>query len=144
MNKHKMIIPIKKLHPDAKIPSRGSEYAAGFDMYALDNHELLPGEVAMIRTGIALEIPEGKVLLLWDRSGMGSKGIHRFAGVIDSDYRGEIKVVLCNHRNELFTISKGDRIIQGIIQDYTKADFIEVEELKESRRGAGAFGSSGK
>lgn len=137
-------IKIKKLNSDAKIPIYGNEHAAGFDLYASETKELLPGEHAMIATGIALEIPEGKCMFIWDRSGMGSKGIHRFAGVIDSDYRGEIKVILCNHTKNNFIINKGDRIAQAVIQDYYSAEFIEVDQLSESQRGEKGFGSTGQ
>ena len=141
---HTIPVKIKKLHPDAQIPQYGSDNAAGFDLYACGNYDLQPGEYAMIATGIALEFPEGKVLFIWDRSGLGSKGIHRFAGVVDSDYRGEIKVVLCNHTKNTFTINKGDRIAQAVIQDYYRAEFQEVEQLTESQRGEKGFGSTGK
>lgn len=137
-------IKIKKLHPDAKIPVFGSYNAAGFDIYSIEDYELQPGEVHAISTGIAFEIPEGKVLLIWDRSGLGFKGVHRFSGVIDSDYRGELKIVLCNHSKLSYKINKGDRICQGIIQDYYKPEFIEVNELSETKRGDGRFGSTGK
>jgi dUTP pyrophosphatase len=143
MEVKKISVKVKKLHPDAKIPTSGSEHAAGFDLYSCEECTLAPGEFKKISTGIAVEIPGGKVLLLWDRSGMGSKGIHRFAGVIDSDYRGEIKVVLCNHTQELFHINTGDRIVQGVIQDYYKAEFQEVIELSSTERGEKGFGSSG-
>lgn len=137
-------VRVKKLNPDAKIPTHGSFHAAGFDIYSCEDYELQPGEVHMFSTGLAYEIPEGKVFFLWDRSGMGAKGIHRFSGVIDSDYRGEVKVVLFNARKDAFKISKGDRLCQGLIQDYYKPEFIEADELSDSSRGAGGFGSTGK
>lgn len=137
-------VKIKKLHPDAKLPFYGTEHAAGFDLYSIIDYELKLGETKAISTGIAIEIPEGKVCLIWDRSGLGSKGIHRFAGVIDSDYRGEIKIVLHNHTNQSFEIKKGDRIAQAIIQDYYKADFIETDNLSETQRSDKGFGSSGR
>lgn len=140
----KLKIKIKKLHPEAKIPIYGTENAAGFDLYSVEDYEFQPGEVHAIATGIALEIPEGKACFIWDRSGMGFKGMHRFAGLLDSDYRGEYKIVLCNHSKNIFRINKGDRIAQGVIQDYYKADFEEVSELGETERGDGGFGSTGK
>ena len=139
----KLSVKIIKLHPDAKIPKYGSEFAAAFDLYSVEECELNPGETKAIQTGIAIEIPEGKVCLIWDRSGLGSKGIHRFAGVIDSDYRGEYKIVLHNHNKEIFKIEKGDRIAQAIIQDYYKVEFEEVSELSFTSRGDGSFGSTG-
>ena len=136
-------IKIKRLYPDAKIPTISTEYAAGFDLYSVEDYTLQPGEIHAISTGIAIQIPEGKVILFWDRSGMGFKGIHRFGGVIDSDYRGEYKIILCNHTREPFQINKGDRICQAIIQDYYTPEFQEVNELDDSQRGEGRFGSTG-
>lgn len=137
-------VKVKKLHIDTKIPIFGSYNAAGFDIYSVEDYELMPGETHAIATGLAFEIPEGKVLLIWDRSGMGFKGIHRFSGVIDSDYRGELKIVLCNHSKVPYKIVKGDRICQGVIQDYYKPVFEEVSELAETSRGGSGFGSTGK
>ncbi|MBS3079025.1 dUTP diphosphatase [Candidatus Pacearchaeota archaeon] len=139
-----MPVKIKKLHADAKIPLVGSEHAAGFDLYSCEDYELQVGETHAVATGIAIEVPVGKVLFIWDRSGMGFKGIHRFAGVIDSDYRGELKIVLCNHSKNPYKIIKGDRIAQGVIQDYYIPEFEEVEELSSTDRGIGGFGSTGK
>jgi deoxyuridine 5'-triphosphate nucleotidohydrolase len=135
---------VKKLHADAKIPTHGSEHAAGFDLYSIEDYEFQPGETHAIATGIALEIPEGKACFIWDRSGMGFRGIHRFAGLLDSDYRGEYKIVLFNSTKNAFKINKGDRIAQGVIQDYYKPVFEEVDELSETSRGEGRFGSTGK
>ena len=139
----KISVKVKKLHPEAKIPSYGTDFSAGFDLYSVDDYELKPGETKAIGTGIVLEIPEGKGLFIWDRSGLGSKGIHRFAGLLDSDYRGECKIVLHNHTNQQFLIEKGMRIAQAVIQDYHKAEFREVHELSDTKRGAGGFGSTG-
>jgi len=139
----KIEVMVKRLHPDAKVPSLGTEHAAGFDLYSVEDIELQPGERAAVGTGISIQIPEGMVTLFWDRSGMGFKGVHRFAGVIDSDYRGELKVILFNSTRESFKINKGDRICQAIIQDYYTPDFKEVEDLDNSVRGDGGFGSTG-
>lgn len=145
---HKMInnleIRIKKLNPDAKIPTSSNEHAAGFDIYSCEDYELKPGETYAVKTGISMEIPSGKVCLIWDRSGMGFKGIHRFAGVIDSDYRGEFKIILFNSTKQSYSIKKHDRIAQGIIQDYYKPEFIEVEELEDSERGHNWNSSTGR
>ena len=140
---NKIPIKVKKLHPDAKIPIYGTEYAAGFDLYSIEDCELNPGETKLIRTGIAVELPEGKCLQIWDRSGFGAKGIHRFSGLGDSDYRNEYRVVLWNSTNQVFKISKGDRIAQAIIADYYKAEFEEVSELSETKRGDGCKSSTG-
>ena len=139
----KIEVGIKKLHPDAKVPCLGTEHAAGFDLYSVENVELGAGERAAVGTGISIQVPEGMVTLFWDRSGMGFKGVHRFAGVIDSDYRGELKVILFNSTKETFKINKGDRICQAIIQDYYTPVFKEVEELDDSVRGESGFGSTG-
>lgn len=136
-------IKIKKLCSEAKIPTGGSENSAGFDIYSVEEYELQPGETHTFKTGISLEIPEGKACFIWDRSGIGSKGIHRFAGLIDSDYRGEIKIVLFNSTKFPFKINKYDRIAQGVIQDYYKVNFVETYELSETERGEKGFGSTG-
>ena len=135
---------IKLLHPDAKVPTYNDEYAAGCDIYSIEDYEFQPGETHKIGTGIAIEIQSGKVLLLWDRSGMGSKGIPRYAGVIDSNYRGEIKVVLHNSTDKPYKVSKGDKIVQGICQDYYRVMWEVATELSDTVRGDSGFGSSGK
>ena len=140
----KISVKIKKLHSEAKIPSVGTEHSAGFDLYSIEDYEFSPGETHAIQTGIAIEVPVGKVLFIWDRSGMGFNGMHRFAGVIDSDYRGELKIVLFNSTKNIFKICKGDRVCQGVIQDYYTPDFEEVQGLSDTSRGAGGFGSTGK
>jgi len=137
-------VKIKRLHPDAKIPVYGTEHAAGFDIYSIEDYELQPGETHAIRTGIALEIPKGKCLQIWDRSGMGVKAIHRFAGLGDSDYRNEYRIVLFNSTKNIYKILKGDKITQAIIVDYYKAEFEEVNELSDTKRGDGLQHSTGK
>lgn len=135
---------IKLLHVDAKVPTYGDEDAAGCDLYSVEDHEFQPGETYKVSTGIAIEIPRGKVFLLWDRSGMGSKGMEKLAGVIDSNYRGEIKAVLHNTTDQPYKISKGDKIVQGICQDYYRVLWELSEDLSETSRGSGGFGSTGK
>jgi len=137
-------IKIKKLHPNAKIPTLGTEHAAGFDIYSIEDVIILPNKTKAISSGISMEIPKGKCCVIWDRSGMGFKGIHRFAGLIDSDYRGEFKIVLHNHTEKSYEIKKGDRIAQALIQDYYKPIFQEVSELSESIRNEKRFGSTGR
>ncbi|MFH1787486.1 MAG: dUTP diphosphatase [archaeon] len=143
MTIRKIKVKVKKLHPDAKVPVLGTEYSAGFDIHSVEEKTLQPGERHAFGTGISIEVPDGYVTLFWDRSGMGFKGIHRFAGVIDSDYRGELKIILFNSTKEPFTIEKGDRIVQAIIQEYFTPDFELSEDLEDSQRGAGGFGSTG-
>lgn len=135
---------VKKLSADATLPTKANAGDAGIDIYTNESYTLQPGERHMFTTGIACSIPDGYVALLWDRSGLGSKGIHRFAGVVDSGYRGEWKVILWNSTNEPFEIKAGDKIIQCIIQTFEPADITEVTELNETQRGAGGFGSSGR
>lgn len=140
----KIPIKIKLLHPDAKMPIYGSEGAAGFDIYAIEENVLLPGKQTVVNTGIAMEIPEGYCLQFWDRGGMGAKGIHHFAGLIDSDYRGEFKVVLFNSTNQPYAIEKGDRIIQAVIVPIKQGNFELVDGLSDTKRGDGRFHSTGK
>ncbi len=139
-----MKLRIKKLRVDAEIPKYHSKGAAAFDLHSAENYSLGPGETHIYKTGIAMEIPQGYAGFIWDRSGMGSKGIHRFAGVVDSDYRGEIGVVLFNSTNFEKEISKGDKIAQMVIQKHEQMEIQEVEELTPTERGEKGFGSTGK
>jgi len=137
-------IKIKKLHPDAKIPTLGTENSAGFDFYSIEDKIFFPHETYPIKTGIAIQTPIGKVLHIWDRSGMGMKGLSIHGGVIDSDYRGEIKAILQNHTTQQIEIKKGDRICQGIFMDYYTPEFEEVETLEDSERGKNWNSSTGR
>ena len=146
------IINIKKTDENAKIPTYGSEFAAGADLYAVIHNEenkveILPGETAFVDTGIAMEIPEGYVGLIYARSGLACKqGLApaNKVGVIDSDYRGNIMVALYNQSNEVRTVSEGDRIAQIIIQPVEQFGFNVKENLSDTVRGNGGFGGSGK
>ena len=146
------IINIKKTDENAKIPTYGSVYAAGADLYAVIHNEenkvvILPGETAFIDTGIVMEIPNGYVGLVYARSGLSCKqGLApaNKVGVIDSDYRGNIMVALYNQSNEVRTVSEGDRIAQIIIQPVEQFGFKVKENLSDTIRGNGGFGSSGK
>ena len=144
-----MNIAIKKLDKNAKIPAYGSEYAAGADLYACLNEEVtIPaGETAVIPTGIALELPVGYAGLIYARSGLATKqGLApaNKVGVVDCDYRGEVKVALHNHSKEARTVAPGNRIAQLVITPYITAVFEEKDELSSTERGAGGFGSTGK
>jgi len=139
-----MKVKIKLLHQDAKIPKYASEEAAGFDIYAIEDRIINPNKVAILPTGISLELEKGFCLQFWDRGGMGVKGIHHFAGLTDSDYRGELKVIVFNSTLDPYKIEKGDRIIQGVILPVISAEFEEVESLSETKRGEGRFHSTGK
>lgn len=142
-------IRVKKVHPNAKIPTYGSVEAAGADLYAcLDTAvEIQPGEVFWVPTGIALEVPKGCAGLIYARSSLGAKrGLApaNKVGVVDSDYRGEVKVVLLNHSNQPQTLEPGERVAQLIITPVLTPAYEEVEELSDTSRGAGGFGSTGK
>lgn len=143
-----MKVNIKKLKEEAIVPTYGSAYAAGADLYSCDEETSInPHETKLIHTGIALEIPEGYVGLIYARSGLASKrhlAPANKVGVIDADYRGEVMVALHNHSNELQKVAKNERIAQLVIAPFLKADFNEVNELSMTERGAGGFGSTGR
>ncbi len=144
-----MEVGIKKLRDKARTPVYGSTYAAGADLYAcLDEDEIIPaGGTAVIPTGIALELPVGCAGLIYARSGLATKqGLApaNKVGVVDCDYRGEVKVALHNHSAEERTVSCGDRIAQLVITPYITAVFNEKDELSSTVRGEGGFGSTGR
>ncbi|MBE7012278.1 MAG: dUTP diphosphatase [Ruminococcaceae bacterium] len=144
----KFNINIKKLDERAVIPTYGSEYAAGADLYACIGEEVTinPGETVLIHTGIAMELPLGTVGLIYARSGLASKkdlAPANKVGVVDCDYRGEVMVALHNHGLVPRTIEHGERIAQMVIAPYYTAEFFEVSELSETVRGEGGFGSTG-
>ena len=143
-----MKVNIKKLNDKAVIPTYGSEYAAGADLYACVEGEvkIAPHETQVIPTGIALELPVGYAGLIYARSGIATKkGLApaNKVGVVDCDYRGEVKVALHNHSEVAQSICAGERIAQLVITPYITAQFIEAEELSSTVRGAGGFGSTG-
>jgi len=144
-----MEINIKKMNENAVIPTYGSELSAGCDLYsAIDkNIEIKPGETKLITTGIGMEIPGGYVGLVYARSGIATKqGLApaNKVGVIDSDYRGEIMVALHNYSNTPQQIEPNERIAQLVIAPYIAAVFEETENLEETDRGSGGFGSTGR
>lgn len=138
-----------RLNKNAVTPSYGSAAAAGADLYACTDGETItfqPGETKLIHTGIAMQIPDGLVGLIYARSGIATKrGLApaNKVGVIDSDYRGEIMVSLHNHSNDVQQISDGERVAQLVIAPFVTADFEEAETLDDTGRGAGGFGSTG-
>ena len=141
-------VSVKLLDPRAKLPAYGSADAAGADLYALTDGPvtLAPGETALIHTGLALAIPQGYVGLVYARSGLATKqGLApaNKVGVIDADYRGELMVALHNHSGEPRVVESGDRIAQLVIAPYLTAQFVPQEELEDTQRGAGGFGSTG-
>ncbi len=139
----KINIKLKKLHPEAKIPFYATDGSAGCDFYSVENLSIEPGETKKIRTGIGVEIPSGYYLKMEGRSGFSAKGIIKAGGVIDSDYRGEVHILLHNSTKASYKIEKGDRIAQGILMPILKADFEEVSELSDTERGEGGFQSTG-
>ena len=142
-------VKFTKLDKSASAPVYGTPFAAGADLHALldENITIAPGETYFVHTGLATEIPEGLVGLIYARSGLACKrGLApaNCVGVIDSDYRGEIMVALHNYSNNPQTIEPGERVAQLVIAPYIAADFVEVETLDETDRGAGGFGSTGR
>lgn len=144
---NKIQVKLKKIHQDAVIPMYATKGSAGFDLYSTDLYELKPDETVLINTGLSIEIPVGYELQIRTRSSMAYKYgviVLNSPGTIDSDYRGEIKVILKNISNHTYIICKGDRVAQGIIKEIIQASFIEVKELDTTDRGEGGFGSTGK
>lgn len=140
-------IKFRKLSSNAKIPGYQSEQAAGFDFCASEDCRLEKGQVTLIPTGLSCEIPEGFELQVRARSGLAAKaGVFLVNGVgtIDSDYRGEIKVIASTCLDQSVEIKAGDRIAQGVLAPVTRAEISEVAELSDTARGAGGFGSTGK
>ncbi len=143
-----MKVKFKKLSENAICPTYATEFSAGADLYALSDCDIKikPRETVLVRTGISLEIPDGYVGLIYARSGLATKkGLApaNKVGVIDSDYRGEIMVALFNQSEEERIISLGERIAQIVIAPFLKADYEEAEELSDTVRGEGGFGSTG-
>lgn len=144
-----MKIKVMKLNENAILPTYGTAFAAGADLYNLPGADVVipPHETVMIHTGLAMELPEGYAGFLFARSGIASKrGLApaNKVGVIDSDYRGEFMVALHNHSNEPATVAGGERIAQMCILPVVQGEFILADSLDETERGAGGFGSTGK
>lgn len=142
-------ISVKKLHPKAVLPTYGSQEAAGADLYACLDEDvtIAPGETVFVPTGIALEVPKGCAGLVYARSSLGSKrGLApaNKVGVIDSDYRGQVMVALHNHGAVSQTVQPGERVAQLLITPVYTPGFREAEELTDTDRGSGGFGSTGK
>lgn len=137
-------IKIKKLHEDARLPERGSNLAAGADLCCIEAFTLEPSERRLIPTGLAAEIPPGFYGRVAPRSGLAVKhGIDVLAGVIDADYRGELKVPLINLGQQAVSFNAGERIAQLIIEQAAMCDYAWVEELADTERAGGGFGSTG-
>ena len=144
-----MKVKIKKLHEGAVLPTYGTEYSAGADLYLLgdDPVTVAPHETKLLKTGISVEIPEGYCGLIFARSGLASKrGLApaNKVGVIDADYRGEVMVALHNHSEKDAVVDGGERIAQLAIVPFIKAEFELADELSSTERGEGGFGSTGR
>jgi len=141
-----MKIDVMKTFSDAHLPTYARDGDAGADLYSLHAVNILPGEYKLVSTGIAMAIPQGYVGLIHPRSGLAAKHgitVLNAPGTIDAGYRGEIKVLLINHSNEVYFIARAERIAQLVIQKVENVFFEPVDELPESNRGQGGFGSTG-
>ncbi len=140
-----MHLRVKKIVPEAKLPTRAKEGDAGVDLYSVESCSIAPSERRAVRTGVAMEIPLGFVGLVWDKSGLAAKGgIKTMGGVIDAGYRGEIQVILSNLGDETHVIAAGDKIAQLLIQHVELFPVEEVSDLSDSERGTDGFGSTGR
>lgn len=140
-----MELKIIKLHKDAKIPTYAHHGDAGFDLFAIESVTIPVGARVLVGTGIAMEIPDGYVGLIWDKSGLAmNHGLKNLGGVIDSGYRGEIKAGVVNLSDDDYTITAGHKVAQMLIQKVERAEIKEVAELSGTTRGQSGFGSTGK
>jgi dUTP pyrophosphatase len=139
-----MKLKIKKLHPNAIVPTRDHHDDAGLDVSCYEETVIPPHTTVKVGTGIAYEIPDGYCLFAWDKSSLGAKGIKTLGGVCDSGYRGELFIALHNLNNEPYIFEGGHKIAQMVIQKVELWEVEEVTELSDSARGDGGFGSTGK
>ena len=140
---------IKKLNPKVQLPSYKTKGSSGMDLMAFINNpiKVAPNNLALIPTGLSIAIPNDVEVQIRPRSGLAAKssiGILNTPGTIDSDYRGELKIILFNHSNKEFIVNNNDRIAQMVLMPVLKVDFEEVDELPDTLRGSGGFGSTGK
>jgi len=141
-----MKVKIKRLHKDAKIPTYGTKYSAGADLYAIEDVSFRTGDLKLIRTGWVMEVQPGYYIEIYNRGSLSAKRelIIVSSRIIDADYRGEVFVPIKNIGTNLQIIKKGDRVTQMIVKRYEKIEFEEVNELTETERGSGGFGSTDK
>lgn len=140
-----MILKTKKLYHDAKIPTYAYRGDAGMDLYCRKDFTVYAGKRVNVGSGVAIEVPKGYVGLIWDKSGLSVKrGLHIMSGVIDSCFRGEIKVTILNTSRKKYQFAKGDKIAQMLLQKVHQAKFELVEKLSRTQRGPRTKGSSGK
>jgi dUTP pyrophosphatase len=140
----KLKLKVRKINPEGKLPRYSHKGDAGMDLFSAVDDLLRAGEVKPVPTGIQMAIPEGYVGLIWDKSGVSLAGVHRLAGVVDAGYRGEVRVVMANLGKESFIIKKGMKIAQILIQPVETVEVVEAEELDDTSRGQGGFGSTGR
>jgi len=140
----KLKVKVKKLRPDVKLPKYALEGDAGLDIFSNEDVIIKVGKQHIFKTGFALEMPAGYVALIWDKAGLGVKGLKVFGGVGEYTYRGEYMVCLGNFSDRPYEFKKGDKIAQLLIQPIATAELEEVGELSETERGEGRYGSTGK
>jgi len=138
-----MMLKVKRIHPEAKLPVCGHPGDAGLDLFSVVDRDLAPGEVFAVPTGIQIAVPAGHAGLVWDKSGISLKGVHRLAGVIDAGYRGEVQVVMINLGAVTFPVRKGMKIAQLLVQPVAAVEAVEADSLDDTSRGEGGFGSTG-
>lgn len=139
-----MKLSIKKINNDAVLPTRAHADDAGMDLYVNNKQVITAHTTVPVSTGVSMEIPTGYVGLIWDKSSVGAKGLKTLGGVVDSGYRGEIKVVVHNLNDEDFIFEHGQKIAQMLIQKVELLDIEEVKDLSSTSRGEGGFGSTGR
>ena len=142
-----VMIKIKKFHPDAVVPEYKTVGSAGADLVSVHDLDIQPGKVGIVSLGFSVSLPSGYEIQVRPRSGLAA--VHAITvlnapGTVDSDYRGPMSVLLINHGNQVFHVSKGDRVAQMILAEVCQARFEEVEVLDETERGEGGFGSTGR
>ena len=138
-------LKVKKLHPEAILPKFALPGDAGVDLFAVEETTIEPGQPASLKTGISMEIPNGYVGLIWDKSGLSHKHhLKTVGGVVDSGFRGEIQIGLINLGKKCYIIEKGDKIAQMVIQKFERPKIVETVELSPSKRGDSIFGSTGR
>lgn len=141
----KPVLKFKKLHKDAKVPQYAHDVAAGMDLYSIEDKKLKSGEHHVFDIGIAAEIPQGYFISFRDKSGLAAKqGIQILGGVVDENYRGVWGVIVLNSGKKAYSIEKGDKIAQAILQPVAYPRVVEVKKLSETDRGEGRFGSTGR
>jgi dUTP pyrophosphatase len=140
-------LKIKKLNESAKAPFRADSGSSGFDLFATENVLILPGEKRLVGTGLAMEVPVNYEIQIRPRSGLAAKNgvtVLNTPGTVDSSYRGEVKVILFNASPKTFEVKVGDRIAQAVVMALPTVEIVETDELSDTSRGSGGFGSTGK